>query len=41
MSGYTDDVLAFHGMAEIELIQKPFTATELAGRVETLLAAEM
>ena len=36
MSGYTDDVLAFHGIAqpEIEFIQKPFTPSELAAKVE-------
>jgi PAS domain S-box-containing protein len=41
MSGYTDDVLAFHGIAqpEIDLIQKPFTPAELAEKVKLVLAA--
>jgi two-component system cell cycle sensor histidine kinase/response regulator CckA len=41
MSGYTDAVLAFHGIGqpEIDFIQKPFTASELAGKVETVLSA--
>jgi two-component system cell cycle sensor histidine kinase/response regulator CckA len=41
MSGYTDDVLAFHGIAQpdIEFIQKPFTPSELAGKVESVLSA--
>src|SRR5215469_12423687 len=40
MSGYTDEVLAFHGIAppEIDFIQKPFTASELAGKVEMMLS---
>jgi two-component system, cell cycle sensor histidine kinase and response regulator CckA len=40
MSGYTDEVLAFHGIAQpkIDLIQKPFTASELAGKVEMMLS---
>jgi len=40
MSGYTDEVLAFHGIAqpEIDFIQKPFTAPELAGKVEMMLS---
>jgi two-component system, cell cycle sensor histidine kinase and response regulator CckA len=40
MSGYTDDVLAFHGIAqrEIEFIQKPFTPSGLAGKVEMVLS---
>jgi two-component system, cell cycle sensor histidine kinase and response regulator CckA len=42
MSGYADEVLAFHGIdrPEIAFIQKPFTASELAGRVDTLLSAD-
>jgi two-component system, cell cycle sensor histidine kinase and response regulator CckA len=41
MSGYADEVLAFHGIARPELafIQKPFTPSELAGKVETVLSA--
>jgi two-component system, cell cycle sensor histidine kinase and response regulator CckA len=40
MSGYTDEVLAFHGIAkpEIDFIQKPFTPSELAGKVEMMLS---
>jgi signal transduction histidine kinase len=40
MSGYSDDVLAFHGIAqpEIDFIQKPFTAAELAEKVEMMLS---
>jgi len=40
MSGYTDEVLAFHGIAqpEIDFIQKPFTASELAEKVEMMLS---
>jgi two-component system cell cycle sensor histidine kinase/response regulator CckA len=40
MSGYTDDVLAFHGIAqpEIDFIQKPFTPSDLAGKVEMVLS---
>jgi CheY-like chemotaxis protein len=40
MSGYTDEVLAFHGIAQpdIDFIQKPFTAPELAGKVEMMLS---
>ncbi len=39
MSGYTSDVIARHGMLEsnVELIEKPFTARELAQRVRRLL----
>ena len=39
MSGYTDDVLAFHGLSqpEADFIQKPFTSSGLAERVETVL----
>jgi CheY-like chemotaxis protein len=42
MSGYADDVLAFHGIdrPEIAFIQKPFTASELAGKVDILLSAD-
>jgi two-component system, cell cycle sensor histidine kinase and response regulator CckA len=41
MSGYADEVLALHGIdrPEIAFIQKPFTASELAGKVDMLLAA--
>jgi two-component system, cell cycle sensor histidine kinase and response regulator CckA len=40
MSGYTDDVLAFHGIApEIAFIQKPFTPAELIARVATMFAS--
>ena len=40
MSGYTDDVLAFHGIApEIDFIQKPFSSTELAAKLERVLSA--
>jgi CheY-like chemotaxis protein len=40
MSGYTDDVLAFHGIAspDIAFIQKPFTPSELIARVATMFA---
>jgi nitrogen-specific signal transduction histidine kinase len=39
MSGYTDDVLAFHGIGrEIDFIQKPFSRTELAEKLEQLLS---
>ena len=42
MSGYTDDVLAFHGIAqpEIDFIQKPFTPSDLAGKVQMVLAMD-
>jgi hypothetical protein len=42
MSGYTDEVLAFHGFAqpEIEFIQKPFTPSELAEKVELALSVD-
>ncbi len=42
MSGYADDVLAFHGIdrPEIAFIQKPFTASDLATTVDKLLSAE-
>jgi CheY-like chemotaxis protein len=41
MSGYTDDVLAFHGIEhpEVAFIQKPFTHPELAAKVESVLSA--
>ena len=41
MSGYTDDVLAFHGIAQAEIafIQKPFTPSELAAKVKMALSA--
>jgi two-component system, cell cycle sensor histidine kinase and response regulator CckA len=40
MSGYTDDMLAFHGIAqpEIEFIQKPFTAAGLAEKLSGVLS---
>jgi two-component system, cell cycle sensor histidine kinase and response regulator CckA len=42
MSGYADEVLAFHGIdrPEMAFIQKPFTATELAEKVDKLLSAD-
>jgi len=42
MSGYTDDVLVFHGIVqpEIDFIQKPFTPSELAGKVEMVLSTD-
>jgi nitrogen-specific signal transduction histidine kinase/CheY-like chemotaxis protein len=42
MSGYTDEVLAFHGIAqpEIEFIQKPFTPSELVRKVELALTVD-
>jgi PAS domain S-box-containing protein len=40
MSGYTDDVLAFHGIApEIDFIQKPFSSTDLAKKLGRVLSA--
>jgi len=41
MSGYTDEVLAFHGIAspEIAFIQKPFTPAELIARVAAMFGA--
>jgi FixJ family two-component response regulator len=40
MSGYTDDVLAFHGIApEIDFIQKPFSSVDLAEKLERVLSA--
>jgi two-component system, cell cycle sensor histidine kinase and response regulator CckA len=39
MSGYTDDVLSFHGISqpELDFIQKPFSPSELAAKVEGVL----
>jgi signal transduction histidine kinase/ActR/RegA family two-component response regulator len=39
MSGYTDDTLAFHGIAqpEIDFIQKPFTRAELGEKLRAVL----
>jgi PAS domain S-box-containing protein len=41
MSGYTAEVLAFHGIdqPEIDFIQKPFTPAVVAAKVEMVLAA--
>jgi CheY-like chemotaxis protein len=40
MSGYTDDVLAFHGIApEIDFIQKPFSSAGLADKLSRVLRA--
>jgi PAS domain S-box-containing protein len=41
MSGYTDDVLALHGLSEPEVnfIQKPFSRSDLAEKVGRVLAA--
>ncbi len=41
MSGYTDDMLAFHGIdqPDISFIQKPFTPSELAEKVAAVLSA--
>jgi len=40
MSGYTDDVLAFHGISpEIDFIHKPFSSAELAEKLESVLSA--
>jgi CheY-like chemotaxis protein len=40
MSGYTDDVLAFHGIApKINFIQKPFSSSALAEKLEKVLSA--
>ncbi len=40
MSGYTDDVLAFHGIApEIDFIQKPFSPAELADKIDKVLSS--
>ena len=42
MSGYADDVLAFHGIARPDMayIQKPFTPSQLAWKVEAVLSAD-
>jgi FixJ family two-component response regulator len=39
MSGYTDSVIAFHGMLEegVNFIQKPFSTNELAAKVREVL----
>jgi len=38
MSGYTDDVLAFHGIApQIDFIQKPFSSAGLADKLSRVL----
>ena len=40
MSGYTADVLAFHGIGrEIDFIEKPFSRTDLAEKLEKVLSA--
>jgi two-component system cell cycle sensor histidine kinase/response regulator CckA len=40
MSGYTDDVLAFHGIGrEIDFIQKPFSRADLEEKLEKVLLA--
>jgi len=41
MSGYTDDVIAHHGVLEeaTQFIQKPFSPEELAGKVRAVLGA--
>lgn len=41
MSGYTDDVIAHHGVldAQIEFLQKPFTVDQLIKQVREMLAA--
>jgi hypothetical protein len=40
MSGYTDDVLAFHGISpEIDFIHKPFSSADLAAKLENVLSA--
>jgi two-component system cell cycle sensor histidine kinase/response regulator CckA len=40
MSGYADDVLAFHGLStEIDFIHKPFSSADLARKLETVLSA--
>jgi two-component system cell cycle sensor histidine kinase/response regulator CckA len=40
MSGYTDDTLAFHGMAQsdVDFIQKPFTPAALAEKLREVLS---
>jgi len=39
MSGYTDDVIAYHGVSneELNLIQKPFLLDALSARVREVL----
>ena len=39
MSGYTDDAVLRHGLmhAEVDFMEKPFTATALAGKVRNML----
>jgi hypothetical protein len=41
MSGYTDDMLAGHGVlaGETQLIQKPFTADALGKKIRDVLDA--
>jgi PAS domain S-box-containing protein len=40
MSGYTDDVLAFHGISPgIDFIHKPFSSADLAQKLEYVLSA--
>jgi hypothetical protein len=41
MSGYTDDVIARHGVLpeEVKLLEKPFTLESLAGRIREVLDA--
>lgn len=40
MSGYTDDVIAHHGVLEngVFFIQKPFTLKELSDKIREVLA---
>ena len=39
MSGYTDDIIAHHGIIEagVELIEKPFTVADLTQRIRALI----
>ncbi|NLI79527.1 MAG: response regulator [Candidatus Riflebacteria bacterium] len=39
MSGYSDDIIAYHGILDpgVELVHKPISPTELAGRLRTIL----
>jgi YesN/AraC family two-component response regulator len=40
MSGYADDVLAFHGIStEIDFIHKPFSSADLGAKLEGVLSA--